>query len=49
MPTKLILTGFTTVYEEKVEKKVEFQMTVNFHFLFVKVFPLKYRLLHSFG
>ena len=45
MLTKLILTGFTTVYEEKVE----FQMTVNFHFLFVKVFPLKYRLLHSFG
>ena len=42
-----------TIYEEKVEKKVEkkveFQMTVNFHLLFVKVVPLKYRLLHSFG
>ena len=49
MLTKLILTAFTTVYEEKVEKKVEFQMTFNFHLLFVKVVPLKYRLLHSFG
>ena len=38
-----------TIYEEKVEKKVEFQLTVNPHLLFVKVFPLKYRLLHSFG